>query len=195
MDSVQRLQEINPKFLCFLVSSPGNTNDQQRATQKSSISIVSCVSALLRALQSDPKKGEHVGRLELQTGWQWAKVSSCPHRTTNMHSLFFPLPTSTRFLLYFSIPWLCRPFGLWLSLGRASPSLGVLAGGALGLGGWGGPRVASWRKQYATKHRSNTIDNIELKSGFASFAQPVINLLPRGKNNENSEEGTTTSWS
>lgn len=41
--------------------------------------------------------------------------------------------------LYISLP----PFGLWLSLGWASASLGSLAVGALRLWGWGGPWISS----------------------------------------------------
>ena len=110
-------------------------------------------SVLLPVLQSDPMKRRTFGPLKLQTGRQWAKVSLCPFRTTNIHSLSF-LHASPLSLA--STPQLCLPpspppFGLWLGLGRASTSLGVLAGGALCLGGWGGPRVSFWwnkKKKY-----------------------------------------------
>lgn len=46
-------------------------------------------SVLLCMLQSNPMRRRTFGPLKLQTGWQWAKVSSCPDRTTNIHSLSF----------------------------------------------------------------------------------------------------------
>lgn len=101
-------------------------------------------SVLLPVLQSDPMKRRTFGPMKLQTGRQWAKVSSCPLRTTNIHSLSF-LHVSPLSLV--SAPQLCPPSGPWLSLGGASTSLGVLAGGALRLGGRGGPRVSFWRNE------------------------------------------------
>lgn len=110
-------------------------------------------SVLLPMLQSDPMERRAFGPLRLQTGRQWAKASSCPVRTTNIHSLVpflhvspLSLASSLLSLLGSATPTPPHPFGLWLSLGRASTSLGILAGGALCLRGWGGPRGSFWRK-------------------------------------------------
>lgn len=98
-------------------------------------------------LQSDLMKRRTFGRLELQTGRQWVKVSSCPLRTDNVHSNpspFFsstPLDSSQPFS-----PQLFPPFGVWMGLRRTSTSLGILASGALCLRGWGGPWSSFWRK-------------------------------------------------
>lgn len=121
-----------------------NINDKQRKEQQLRCQFYS---GLLPVLQSDPMKRRTFGPLKLQTGRQWAKVSSCPLKTTNKHSLSFlhvsPLPPASHLLFP---PRLFSPFGLWLGLGWASTSLGILAGGALCLRGWGGPRVPFWRK-------------------------------------------------
>ena len=63
-------------------------------------------SVLLPVLQSDPMKRRTFGPLKLQTGRQWAKVSSRPLRTTNIHSLSF-LHVSPLSLV--STPQLCPP--------------------------------------------------------------------------------------
>lgn len=88
--------------------------------------------------------------MKLQTGRQWVKVSLCPVRTANLHS---PFPVSTfTFFLSTHLSSAPSPFGLWQSLGRASTSLGILAGGALCLRGWWGPRV-SCGKTWQTIHK------------------------------------------
>lgn len=138
----------SPKFLCFLVSSRIWTTNREW----SSISIVSLFcSACYNLIQW---KGEHLGR------WSSKQAGSerrCPHvqlGQTKKHSLFSFLPclsTLTCFLSTFHSLALPPSSVPGWSLGRASTSLGILAGGALCLRGWGGPRVSFWRKQYEKK--------------------------------------------
>ena len=138
------------KFLCFLVSSGiWMTNRGWSERAESQVSVL---------LRSAPR----VTIWSNEKAYIWA--AEAPNRPAvsegvlvsiqdNQYTLSFLspcLPTFTRFHSS-ALPPPPPPFGLWLGLGRASTSLGVLAGGALCLGGWGGPRVSFWwnkKKKY-----------------------------------------------
>lgn len=68
-----------------------NKNDRR----ESSISDVRSTLGCFPCLQSDLMKRRTFGRLELQTGRQWVKVSSCPLGTDNVHSIPSPFFSST----------------------------------------------------------------------------------------------------
>lgn len=94
-------------------------------------------SVRLPVLQSDPMKRRHLGR------WS-SKQAGSERRCPRVHSgqIIFTLSP----LCFLSTP-LCPHLGLTQSLGRASASLCVLAGGAFCLGGRRGPRVSFWKKK------------------------------------------------
>lgn len=96
-------------------------------------------------------------------------VSGQDSQFTLSLSCFHVSPLSPASSLLGSAP---SPFCLWQSLGWASTSLGFLAGGALCLRGWRGPRVSFCRKTWETIHthqkkKSKILYKIKLYSGLA----------------------------
>lgn len=118
-----------------------NKNDRR----ESSISDVGSTLGCFPCLQSDLMKRRTFGQLELQTGRQWVKVSLCPLGTDNVHSILSPFFSSTPHNLSLHSPPHPPLVFVWV-LRWTSTSLGILAGGALCLRGWGGPWSSLWRK-------------------------------------------------
>lgn len=180
-----------------------NKNEERR---ESSISDVRSTLGCVPCLQSDLMKRRTFGQLELQTGRQWVKVSSCPLRTDNVHSILSPFFSSTP--LDSSQPFPPQLF----------PPLRCLDGFKMDLHfpghlGWWSPLPQGLGRPLELLLEKNTkkIMCLERKvsmkywvysqtqSGLA-FLTEVINLLPAlwkikksYYNNEFPQEGTTTS--